>query len=103
MSSHARSTAGEEMRAFRKSVGTLCTAPVEIFFLTITPFYQISPDIYFRIKKAPVSVYADRGFAMVTINHGLLVHLVFVARCVRCVAKQFFQTAAFDDGTENPE
>jgi hypothetical protein len=35
MSSHFARAAGSEMRTFRKSVGTLCTAPGEIAFLVM--------------------------------------------------------------------
>jgi len=35
MSSHFARAAGSEMRTFRKSAGTLCTAPAEIAFLVI--------------------------------------------------------------------
>jgi len=35
MSSHFARAAGSEMRAFRKSAGTLCTGPAEIAFLVI--------------------------------------------------------------------
>ena len=35
MSSHFSRAAGSEMRTFRKSAGTLCTAPAEIAFLVI--------------------------------------------------------------------
>ena len=35
MSSHFASAAGSEMRTFRKSAGTVCTAPREIGFVAI--------------------------------------------------------------------
>ena len=41
ISSHAARAAPEEVRTFRKSVGTLCTTPVAIPFLVIRLLYQI--------------------------------------------------------------
>ena len=41
ISSHATRAVGEEVRTFRKSVGILCTATVEIPFLVIRLLYQI--------------------------------------------------------------
>ena len=41
ISSHAASDAGEEIRIFRKSSGTLCTTPAEISFLVISLSYLL--------------------------------------------------------------
>src|SRR3990167_3311147 len=41
ISSHAARAASVEIRAFRKSSGTLCTTPVAISFLVMRLFYQI--------------------------------------------------------------
>jgi hypothetical protein len=41
ISSHFARAAGSEIRTFRKSAGTLCTAPVEIAFLAIIHIFYI--------------------------------------------------------------
>jgi hypothetical protein len=41
ISSHFARAAGSEMRTFRKSAGTLCTAPGEIAFLVIDAHGQV--------------------------------------------------------------
>ena len=49
MSSHAASTAEEEVGTFRKSVGTLCTIAVEIPFL-VTFFNYIKIELAYSVS-----------------------------------------------------
>ena len=46
--SHAASAFGSEVKASRKSAGTLCTTPSEISFLVIRPFQKLSDMRYFN-------------------------------------------------------
>src|SRR3989344_7537109 len=53
ISSHVVRTAGEEVMAFRKSSGILCTTPPAILLLVMRLFYQIFPT------KGKTSALAD--------------------------------------------
>src|SRR6266576_4317328 len=54
ISSHFARAAGSEMRTFRKSAGTLCTAPGEIAFLVMD--FVLFPNRHFSCcDKAPAA------------------------------------------------
>jgi len=52
ISSHAARASGSEMRTFRKSAGTLCTAPGEIPFLVMgLQFYSYAGPYCLKINE----------------------------------------------------
>ena len=62
ISAHAILAALEEVRAFRKSAGTLCTAPMSMSFLTIRLLYQIlTGGVYLKISLPAACLTAVRA------------------------------------------